>query len=409
MDKNRLTFQWTQLLALSAMNLLITMFNSILPVILPVIRKEFSLSLTLAVGILTSLNLTINGFQLLVGHIRPDKTRPFLLPLGAVLAAAISLLAILPKTSASYPLMLILAVISGIGIACTYPEAFRAVHSLKQIPPSISTAVYTNGSCIGGTAGGLLAAFIVSKLGLSGLYLFLISPVFCVLMIYLLKIKLAVETKEEIAAKTGGNIRQLNFWAIMLMGVPAATATLTIVSLLPTRLNEMGFELTFGGFSVMMFGIGGAIGILVWSVVAHRKSEIFAAVASLFLGFAIFLFYFAFYENRSAVWVLFFAGFCGMPVLALMITMARYAKGPNLGQRMALIVGGTWGIASILVMGVGAVAGHVGVGYVLKFAAGSYLLSGILGAALMYKTISAIKKAESSAQLQAAAFEAAED
>jgi MFS transporter, FSR family, fosmidomycin resistance protein len=323
-DKGTVKFEWTQLLALSAMNLLIAMFTSILPVILPVVRKEFSLSLTLGMVMLTSLSFVINGFQLLVGHMRASKTRPLLLPIGAVLAAAISLLAVLPRTNGSFPLLLVLAVISGFGIACTYPEAFRAVHSLKQIPPSISTAVYTTGSCIGGTAGGVLCAYIVSKLGLSGLYIFLLSPVICVSAIYIFKIKLAVETKEEITAKSNENIRQLNFWAVVLMGIPAATATLVVLSLLPTRLNEMGFDLTFGGFSLMIFGIGGAVGSIIWSIVAHRKTEILASVIALFLGFLFLTLYFTFYENKNAVWILFLAGFCCVPFLTLMITMARY-------------------------------------------------------------------------------------
>jgi predicted MFS family arabinose efflux permease len=178
------------------------------------------------------------------------------------------------------------------------------------------------------------------------------------------------------------------------MGIPAGVATSMLVSLLPTRLNELGFSLPFGGFSIMVFGTGGAIGVLVWSAVAHRKSEIFATTASLAFAFLFMTIYFIFYKNNMAVWILFLAGFCGMPTHTLMITMARYAAGPNLGQRMGVIVGGTWASASIIVLGGGIIAEHIGVGTVIKFTAVSYLISCVLAFMLMYRTANLLKNAE---------------
>ena len=75
--------------------------------------------------------------------------------------------------------------------------------------------------------------------------------------------------------------------------------------------------------------------------------------------------------------MLFGVGFSSMSAYILTITLARQARGFNLGRRMALIVGGTWGIATIAVMILAPVADWVGTGPVLKVTPAGYILSGL--------------------------------
>ena len=86
------------------------------------------------------------------------------------------------------------------------------------------------------------------------------------------------------------------------------------------------------------------------------------------------------------VWLLFFTGFCSNAVYPLLVTMARYAIGPNLGRRMGLIVGGTWGIASVVLITLGPVADSFGAVAILKCTFAGYLLSGIIGLVIMYNS-----------------------
>lgn len=62
----------------------------------------------------------------------------------------------------------------------------------------------------------------------------------------------------------------------------------------------------------------------------------------------------------------------------LTITLARRATGPNLGLRMAWIVGGNWGVANLVFMAVAPLAERFGTGLVLKFTPAGYLVSGIV-------------------------------
>ena len=382
-----------QLLVLSGVHFLIDMFGNMLPSLLPAVRAEFSLSLSLGGFVLAVVVLSANGIQLLTGHTRANKTTPLLLHLGLFLAASICLLAALPKSGEGLLLLLVLAIVSGGGIAIAHPESLRAVYSLATIPSSIGTAVFMTGGFIGYACGGAISTILVSKFGLNGLYPLLLCPVVGILMVVLLKINLAVEPKENNTNKIppgSPSPVSLSFWPVVAMGIPAAISTTILANLVPTRLNELGFDLTFGGFSTTVYGIGGAVGTIVWAAIAHRKGELICSTIALFLVTPFLLPYLFLMDNKPAVLLLFGAGFYSFSAYILLITLARHATGLNLGQRMAFIVGGTWAVANIVFMALAPAAEHLGTHLILAITPFGYLFSGILGLLIILKTSSRI-------------------
>jgi len=374
-----------QLLVLAGVHFLIDMFASMLPAILPAIRAEFSLSLSLGGLVLVALLMTSNGVQPLIGHMRADKRRPLFLYLGLILAAAICLLGALPRGSGAFSLIILLAVVSGCGIAIVHPEGLRAVHRLKRLPPAVSTAVFMAGGFLGYASGGAVSAFLVSRFGLKGLYPLVLCPVIGIVMVVFLRIRLAVERKVRNKNEAPTEENRLPFWLIMVMAMPAAVSTTVLANLLPTVLNELGFELTFGGFSTTMFGLGGAVGSFVWANIAGKKGELKCSIAALFLVLPFLVAYLVLINTRVAIWLLFGAGFCAIAAYVLMITLSRHAAGLNLGQRMGFMVGGTWAMANIVFMALLPVAEHFGTNFILKFTPLGYLLSGLLGLFVMFK------------------------
>jgi hypothetical protein len=59
--------------------------------------------------------------------------------------------------------------------------------------------------------------------------------------------------------------------------------------------------------------------------------------------------------------------------------MARNSKGGNLGGRMGLIVGGVWGVASLVLMALGPVAEKYGVAIILNLSWSGYFLTALIG------------------------------
>lgn len=374
-----------QLFVLAGVHFLIDLFASMLPAILPAIRDEFSLSLSRAGFVLVVLLLTCNAVQPLVGHMRSHKRTPLLLHLGLIVGASICLLGLLPRGNSAFVTMILLAIVSGFGIAIVHPEGLRAIHSLGRIPPAVSTAVFMAGGFLGYASGGAVSAFLVYHFGFKGLYPLALCPVVGILLIIFLRIRLVVESKTHNKNETRTDDNRLPFLLIMIMAIPAAISTTILTSLLPTVLNELGFELTFGGLSTTMFGLGGTVGAFIWAAIAHKKGELRCSIAALFLVIPFLVMYLVFIDNRMAIWLLFGAGFCAMSAYILMITLSRNAKGLKFGQRMGFMVGGTWAVAFMVFSALLPVAEHFGTDALFRYVPLGYLFSALFGLFIIYK------------------------
>ncbi len=389
MRKKLATFHWIQLLALAAVHFIVDLFAGMPPAILPAILKEFEWKLSRGAFVLVALYLTCNGVQVLTGHVRSDKRQPLLLHIGLLLSAGICLIGILPRGTGGFAVMVLLAIVSGLGIAVVHPEGLRGVHRLKRIPPAVSTAVFMAGGFLGYAAGGGISALLVDRYGFAGLYPLIICSLFGIAAVILLKIRLAVEPKvANERVPVGPNVCRLPFWFIFAMAMPAAVSTTILSSLLPTVLvDELGFGLAFGGFSTMMFGLGGAAGSFFWAYAARKKNELACTIAALLLALPFLLIYLLLIRYGAAIYLLLGMGFCTISAYTLMITLSRHATGPTLGQRMGVIVGGTWAVAYVFFMILLRTAEHfnIGIHTIMNLTPWGYLLSGIFGLYVMFK------------------------
>jgi hypothetical protein len=279
---------------------------------------------------------------------------------------------------AGIALLVGLGIISGSGVAVAHPEGLRAVHTLSRISPALSTAVFMTSGFLGFASGGAISAVLVASYGLKGLYPLVPCLVVGIVAIKLSKVRLAVEPDATTAkGRTPSSVHVLPFWKVLLIGLPAAVSTTVILQLLPTYLNELGFDLAFGGFATAMFGWGSTVGPFVWTAVAHRKGDLRSSIWAFLLSTPFIVLYLVFAQHAAAAWLLFGVGFSSMSAYILTITLARESRGSNLGQRMAFIVGGTWGIATVIFMILALVADWVGTGFVLKLTPAGYVLSGL--------------------------------
>jgi hypothetical protein len=379
MNQQSVRVQWIQLIVLSGVHFLVDMFGNMLPAILPVLCVRYAIKLSIGGLVLTSLPLASNGVQILTGHMRSDQTKPLFLHVGVVLAASICLMALIPISTAGILLLVALGIVSGAGIAVAHPEGLRAVHTLDRISPALSTAVFMTSGFLGFASGGAISAGLVSAYGLKGLYPLVVCPVVGIVALGMSKTRLAVE--HDAAQPASGQVKPVShalpFWKVLLIGLPAAISTTVLLQLVPTHLNTLGFTLTFGGLSAAMFGWGSVAGPFFWAAIAHKRGNLRCSVWAFLLSVPFIAVYLAFVEKPAAIWLLFGVGFFSMSAYVMTITLARNARGLRLGQRMAFMLGGTWGIAIIAFLLLVPVADWVGTGAVLQFTPAGYVLSGL--------------------------------
>lgn len=366
MSKAIRPLQMVQLLALTMMHFCVDMFGGMIPVLMPVIRKEFFLSLSHGIWMLALVGLTCNGVQVLIGHWRPDKQRPLLLPIGLFAASSLCLLVFLTGLNSPVVALWMVVLLCGLGIGFVHPEGLRGIYSLKTIPVSLATPIFINAGFFGVGLGGWLAAIVVSAWGLNGLLIFLPLPLGAVVLVFLLRIRLAVDRKNRTLSHSESTGR-LSFASVMMMSIPYAISVNILLNLLPTALDELGFEIAFGGYTMMVMVGASVVGSLFWARRCHTHGELWCCTRALLTGVPLLITYLVLMEHKWAVWILAAAACSCMSIFPMLVTMARHAPGANLGGRMGIVIGGSWGMGSLVLIALAPLAEWFGIRMVVNF------------------------------------------
>ena len=359
--------QMGRLALLTAVHSAVDLLGGIIGPVLPAIRMRFALSLTEGVVLMTVLGLSCNLFQLAVGGLRRDKGAPFFLYASLFLASAFPFIGHVPRGLGHGPTMavlLLLVAVCGAGVACGHPEGLRAVHALDRLPQSMASSVFMVGGFFGVAGGAWLASAMVAAGGLGRLLWLLVVPLGLLALLPFARVRVAVETAPlpGMAAAQG----RPPFWPLFAIAIPLAVCSAFVPNLLPSCLHdEYGFGLSFGGASNFAYGLGGAAGAVCMGILAHRRGEMRCVVPVLFAGIPLMLAYVLCLEHAWAVLLLPGVGFSVAGSYPLIVSLAKGARGPALGHRMALVVGGVWGVAALVLLAAGAVADHIGIHRVL--------------------------------------------
>ena len=363
-----------QLFVLALVHFTADMMGNFIPSIMPAIRDFFTLTLMMGTGILFAYYFVHNGLQVFIGHLRQDQSRPLFLTLGICLCGALCFISIFAGIGFAYPLILAGAVIGASGIAMMHTEGLRALHSLSGLPPSVSTAYFMSGGFLGAAFGQWASALLVEKQGLKGLYWFLLLPVVALILVQIFKIRLAVDDGRN--NDNNGETERYPFGQVFSMALVSAVGAFMLLWFVPQRLKELGFSLSFGGFSLMMFTLASAAGSFFGGRLAHKRGHLLSTIQSLAVNCPLLVLYLLLMDKTWAVLLLFVIGFFGAAAYVVMVTMARQAVGLKIGQRMGLLVGGTWAVAGAVAL---AVAAFLGTQMLLSLAPVCYVISLIIG------------------------------
>jgi MFS transporter, FSR family, fosmidomycin resistance protein len=134
-----------------------------LPILLPFFKSAFGLSYAQLGFIVLMQNFTSSTIQPLFGYITDRLSLPWLIPAGLLLAGigtAATGLAI------SYPMLLGIVIITGLGSAAFHPPAAKAVHMISAIQTrGQSMSIYSLGGNLGQACGSVLMMALLSLPG----------------------------------------------------------------------------------------------------------------------------------------------------------------------------------------------------------------------------------------------------
>jgi FSR family fosmidomycin resistance protein-like MFS transporter len=366
--------QWVILLALTAGHFVVDCFPGTMHTLLPEVQKDFHFNLSSGASLLMYFLLGGNAIQVFIGHLRADKTRPLFLYLGLVCSLFLSGLILLPRTQNSFWPMVAMLFVCGLGVGMTHPEFLRSVHTLNKISSAVSTSVFMAGGVTGFAFGGWVATALVQRWGFSMLWYFCVMSIVIGLILLSLRVRLSQESPDSDAAPVS-SVQTVPFWPLYITTVVAGSASSVLVWAIPQAIDKAGFELTFGGFSVMLFSLAGGVGGMLISRRAARQGELKMCIWMLAAGVPFGFLYPGLITHHWSAVLIAVTGLLCYGAYPLMVSMARQSRGGNLGRRMGLIVGGTWLIAGFMPRLLAPVAQKTSLNFVLLLAPLGYLIA----------------------------------
>jgi MFS transporter, FSR family, fosmidomycin resistance protein len=153
---------FTVLFAIGFCHLLNDMMQSLLPAIYPTLKAQFHLSFA-QIGLITlAFQCTASLLQPVVGHLSDLRPMPYSLAVGMVSTlAGLLVLAVAP----SYPVILVAAVLVGLGSSVFHPESSRVARMASGGRYGLAQSVFQVGGNTGQALSPLTAALLVATYG----------------------------------------------------------------------------------------------------------------------------------------------------------------------------------------------------------------------------------------------------
>ncbi len=360
-------FDLRVLVLLSFGHLSTDIYQGALAAILPFLKAKLSLSYSTAGLIILASNFASSVVQPLFGYISDKEEKPLLLPLGCIVAGiGFSLLSI----PSSYPVILTLVVISGLGIASYHPEGFKTAYFFTGQKAATGMSVFSVGGNLGFALGPVFSIYLVTHFGLSSLPAMITPSLFFLAAVFFFWKTLAIPKlqsgprKEEKQRITKDAAVSLSFLISTVVLRSWAHAGLT--TYIPFYyIDYLRGDPVYAGKLVSVFLLGGVAGTLMGAPVADRWGHKRYLVVS--LGCSSLLLPLIFYVKGYLLFLV--LGTTGMVLISsftVTIVMAQKLLPGNLGIASGLMVGFAIGTGGVGVTMLGIFADRYGVPAALK-------------------------------------------
>jgi MFS transporter, FSR family, fosmidomycin resistance protein len=151
-----------------------------IPALLPFFISEYHLSYKAAAGIVFAASIASSVVQPLFGHLADSLSKPWLMPIGLLLAGfGLALTGIVPN----YEMIIFTVVVSGIGIAAFHPEGARLVNHAGGQKKATAMGTFAVGGSLGFAIGPLIATTALISWGLKGTLIFIIPVTMMVILL----------------------------------------------------------------------------------------------------------------------------------------------------------------------------------------------------------------------------------
>ena len=361
------------LFLLSFGHLVTDMMGGALPVLLPVLKSEFSLSYTqLGVIILVS-NLVSSVIQPVFGIWSDRKAVLWLLPIGCLVAAlGMAWVGFAP----TYYFVLIAITLNGIGSAAYHPEGSKQAFLISGERKATAMSIYSVGGNIGHGLGPMIAVLLLGLSGRKGMAWFLVIALITAFLLnhFIPAIRRQGEQGvynegEKDTGLSKDTVKKGVIYGLSLLVMIVIMRSLVHIGLtnfIPLYVEEyLHGSKEYGALLLTVFLLSGAVGTIVGGPAADwigRKKVI--VLSFLLVTPLLWLFLFS-----SGTWTLPLAALSGFVLISTFSVTVVYAQElipHNVGLASGLTLGFAFGVGALGGLAFGAAADVWGIPAVLK-------------------------------------------
>jgi len=261
-----------------------------LPAMLPFLIPAHDLSYAAAATIVFAANIASTVVQPLFGHFADRVSKPFLMPMGLLVAGmGLALVGI----SSDYRMIVLAAMTSGIGIAAFHPEGARLVNYLAGDKKATVMSLFGVGGTLGFAIGPLIITAALLNWGLKG-SLVLIAPVGCMAIVLSFQLKeLAGYGGAPVLKKSGSGAEsnQDSWGAFIRLSLTAVGRSILFYGLntfIPLYwINVLNQSKAAGGTALTIMAAAGVVG----NLIGGRLSDQFGHRRMIVASFGILTFF----------------------------------------------------------------------------------------------------------------------
>jgi FSR family fosmidomycin resistance protein-like MFS transporter len=332
-------------------------YAAFLAPLLPLLVAKFSLTLALAGLLGTTFNIAAAFGQPLFGIAADRIDRPIFTVLGPLLTASMmGLLGVVP----SYPLLLLLLVLAGIGTAVFHPQAFALAGTVSQRHRGTGLSIFVAGGELGFALGPLYIAAVVTALGPPGTVVAALPALpICAILWWTVRSWRVVGERPSAGIATDLRRHGRTLLLIWFVVVVRSVIVIAHILFLPLLLRQQGQSLIFGGGAVFLFGGVGAVGGLIGGILADRVGRRAVMAVSLVAGAPLLLLFHRMTAPAALV-PLALGGLAFYLGAAVTVVMAQEMLPRRASLASSLVTGVAWGTAGLSLTAIGAVADRFG-------------------------------------------------
>ncbi|MGZ4291437.1 MAG: MFS transporter [Gaiellaceae bacterium] len=362
--------------ALSGGHLAVDFASGSVPALIPFLTDRFHLGYALAAMLLLASTVSSSLVQPLFGLWSDRRGALWLIPGGAILAAlGVGFAAVSP----AYPLVLLLVLAGGLGVAAFHPEGakYAAYASGRKRASGMS---YFN---IGGNTGYALGAFVtgllVAALGLRGGLLAMVPVAVAAAALFRLSpgfAELAPAEAADLDVRGEDDRRAMTLLGMVI--ALRAVAWFTLLAFVPLYAVSLGHSKAYGNRLLFLMLLAGALGTLVLGPVADRVGLRRTLVVSQGLIPPLML-AFVYVGGIAGVLALMLVGVCVVGTFGVTMVLSQLYLPRHIGMASGLSVGLAMGIGGVAAVVLGAVADVIDLKVALTISALAPLLGVVVG------------------------------